>query len=201
MNHYLLFSFFLLFSPSGFSQKFAFEYWHDGKIILDSGDTLKGQVKYNMQDDLVQFQTNGRLETYTARKIISFEIFDSTIKRYREFYTFPYAVKGQYKAPVFFELIEEGKMTMLAREALETKTYSSFYYYGSYTRIILVNKYFLLKEDGAIQPFSGKKNELLELMGNKGDEVQKYMRENKLDVDRKYDIGRTVAYYNSFFKR
>lgn len=200
MNLRFAFLFLLLGSAGASAQKFAFEYWHEGKIILESGDTLRGNVKYSMQDDVVQFQTNRTVETYTARKILFFEIFDGTIKRYRQFYSLPYAKSGQYKAPVFFELLEEGKMTLLAREALETRTYSSYYYYGATTRLVLVDKYFLLHEDGSIQPFTGKKSDLYDLMGAKADQVQAYAKENRLDFDKKYDRAEMVGYYNSLFK-
>jgi hypothetical protein len=140
------------------AQQFAFEYWHDGTMVLDTGDTLRGNIKYDLQNDLIQYQTEGRLESYTARKVLFFEIFDATVKRYRIFYSLPYALAGQYKAPVFFELIEEGKLTVLCREVLEYRTYSSpFYYYGTYTRLVLVNKYFVLKENGIIEEFISKK--------------------------------------------
>jgi len=91
-------------------------------------------------------------------------------------------------------------MTFLAREALETRTYSSFYYYGTNTRLVLVNKYFLMKENGMIVPFTGKKNDLIELMGTKGDEVAKFAKKNRLDFDKKYEASQMVAYYNSLFK-
>ncbi len=192
--------FFLVIPAFSSAQKFPFEFWHEGKIVLESGDTLRGPVKYSMQEDLVQFQTDRTVETFTSRKVLFFEIFDVTIKRYRQFYSLPYAVTGQYRAPVFFELLEEGKMTLLAREALESRTYSSFYYYGTYTRLILVNKFFLMKENGTIAPFTGKKNDLIELMGTRGEQVSRFAKENRLDFDKKYDVGQMVAYYNSLFK-
>jgi len=182
------------------AQKFPFEFWHEGKIILESGDTLKGMVKYNMQEDLVQLQTDRTVETYTSRKVLFFEIFDVTVKRYRQFYSLPYAVTGQYRAPVFFELLEEGKMTLLSREALESRTYSSFYYYGSYTRLVLVDKFFFMKENGTIAQFTGKKNDLIELMGTRGEQVAKFAKEKRLDFDKKYDVAQIVAYYNSLIK-
>jgi hypothetical protein len=181
-------------------QQFAADLWHPGKIVLEGGDTLKGQLKYNLQNDVVQLQSHGRLETYTPRKIVFFEIFDQTVKRYRGFYSLPYTNAGQYKAPVFFELMEEGKMTLLCRESMEYKTYSSNYYYGSYTRLVLVNKFFFLKEDGSIVPFTGNKNDLLELMGTNGDNVKKYARQKKLNFDNKYGFGAMVNYYNTLVK-
>jgi len=183
------------------AQNFAFEYWHQGKILLETGDTLKGDIQYNMQTDLLQLQANNKIETYSARKVLFCEIFDNTVKKYRQFYSLPYSTSAGYKAPIFFELLTEGKMTLLSREFLEYRTYnSSFYYYGSYTRLVLVNKYFLLQENGEIVEFNEKKGEWLQRMGNYSDEVEKYAKKNKLNFEDKYELARIVEYYNSFYK-
>ena len=50
---------------------------------------------------------------------------------------------------------------------------------------------------GTIEDFRGNKNDLLDLMGNKGKEVEKYIRSNRLDFEDKYDVAKIVAYYNS----
>ncbi len=180
------------------AQKFPSDYWHEGKIVLEAGDTIRGNIKYDLQNDLLQFEKDGRLESFSARKAIFFEIFDKTSKRYRDFYSLPYAATGVYKAPIFFELLSEGKMTLLCRESIEFKSYpNSFYYYGSTTRLVLVNKYFLLKDNGTIEPFVGKRNDLIYLMGNKGETVEKFIKTNKLSVDNKYQFAEIVSYYNS----
>jgi hypothetical protein len=197
----LLFVFALLISLTAEAQQFSFEFWHNGYLILEGGDTLKGQLKYNLQSDLLQLRTDSHLETYTARKVVFFEIFDAVTKNYRKFYSLPYASNNSYKAPVFFELLTEGKMTLLTRENLEYKTYSSFYYYGSYTRLVLVNKYFLLGDSGNINEFRGKRNDWIYEMGNYGDEVQKYAKSNKLDFDEKKDLTRIIEYYNTFYNK
>ena len=112
----------------------------------------------------------------------------------------PYAVTGNYKTPVFFELLAEGKMTLLARELLEYKTFNSMYYYGSYTRLVLSYKFFLMDENGDIKEFTGKKNDLLALMGRKADEVDRYIKSNRLKIEDKVDFGKIVTYYNSLFQ-
>jgi hypothetical protein len=181
-------------------QEFAFEYWHEGRVVTDDNDTLKGSIQYNQQSDLIQLKRGSALDTYTARKVVFFEIFDVTINQYRQFYSLPYSLNGnQYKAPVFFELLTEGKLTVLSRESLEYRTYSAFNYYGTYTRLVLVNKYFLLDESGDIVDFKGNKNDWLYLMGSRGSEVQKYAKTNKLDFDDKEDLIKIVSYYNSLF--
>jgi hypothetical protein len=195
-------SFLLLSAVALRAQQFAFEYWHDGKLILDSGDTLRGNIKYDLQNDLIQYQSENRLESFTARKVIFFEIFDASVKRYRSFYSLPYSLAGQYKAPVFFELLVEGKLTVLCREALEYRTYSNpFYYYGTYTRLVLVNKYFILKENGEIEEFISKKREWYDLMGTRASEVQRYAKANRLDLTDKYELAKVISYYNSFFEK
>lgn len=188
----------LVYSLSFGQQNWPSELWHDGKIVLVDGDTLKGMVKYDFQQNLVQFTENNRqAEIYTARKVLFFEIFDETVHKYRKFFVLPYSNPSNYKAPVFFELLEEGKMTLLSRELLEYKTYNNSFYGGSYSRMVQTYYYYLLKEDGTIEDFRGKTNDLLDLMGNKGKAVEKYIRENRLDLDDKYDVAKAVAYYNA----
>ena len=191
-------AFLMLISFGASSQNWPFEMWHDGKIVLNEGDTLKGYVKYDMQQDLVQYSLDERKsEVYTARKVLYFEIFDNTIHKYRRFFTLPYAVNANYRTSIFFELLEEGKMTLLSRELLEYKTYNSPYYVGSFSRLVLTNKFFFLQDDGTIEEFRGTRHDLLDMMGRQADAVDKYMRSNNLRFDDKQDISQIVAYYNS----
>lgn len=191
----------LSFLGQSLAQKFPSDLWHEGKIVLLEGaDTLVGQVKYDLQQDLIQYTSSQKtIEAYSAKKVLFFEIFDVTVHKYRSFYALPFSTQSGYKAPVFFELLEEGKLTLLSREAIETKTYSSMYYYGSYSRQVLVYRYFFLDESGAINEFTGNKKDLLELMGKKADAVEDYIKVNRLKVDEKYDFAQIVKYYNSLF--
>lgn len=174
------------------------EIWHDGKVVMLAGDTLKGILKYDLRQDLVQYVvSNNKAEIYSARKVLFFEIFDETVHKYRQFFALPYSNPSGYKAPMFFELLEEGKITLLSRELLEYKTYNNTFYGGSYSRLVQTYYYYLLMEDGTIEDFKGNKNDLIALMGNKGKTVEKYIKANRLDFDDKYDLAKIVAYYNS----
>ena len=182
------------------AQQWPSELWHEGKIVLLEGDTLKGNIKYDLQQDMVQYAyTDKRIDAFTARKVLYFEIFDNTVHKYRQFFALPFSALSTYKTPVFFELLEEGKMTLLARESLEYRSYNSPYYIGSYSRLVLIYKYFFLDETGDIQEFIGNKNDLLELMGRKAEDVERYMKTNRLKFDDKNDLIKIIAYYNSLF--
>ena len=197
-KHVLSVGLLLFISFAVHAQRWPFELWHDGRIVLVQGDTLKGLVKYDLQRDLVQFTRNDKtVEAYTARKVLFFEIFDNTVHKYRQFYALPYTTTGSYRVPIFFELLEDGKLTLLAREALEQKTYSAGFYGGSYSRLELVNSFYFLDEKGEITHFSGSRNELLEKMGKKAENVERYMRENRLKHNEKYDFAKIIAYYNT----
>lgn len=192
--------FLLVAATETLAQKFPSDLWHEGKIVLLEGDTLRGSVKYDLQQDLVQYGVaDQRTTAFSARKVLFFEIYDTSVRRYRQFFALPFSTTGSYKAPVFFELLEEGKMTLLSRESVEYRTYNSPYYMGSYSRLVLVYKYFFLDEEGNISEFTGNKSDLLQLMNNKSEEVEKYIKANKLKYDDKYDFARIVAYYNSLF--
>ena len=185
-------------APWAKAQNWPSEVWHEGRIVLVGGDTLRGLVKYDLQQDLIQYNLNDtRTEAFSARKILFFEIFDNSVRKYRQFFALPYSTPTGYKAPIFFELLEEGKLTLLSREAVEFRTYNSPYYIGSYSRQVLVNTYYFLNDKGDITEFTGNKNDLLDLMGKKSKEVEKYIKANKLRYEDKYDFARIVAYYNS----
>jgi hypothetical protein len=111
----------------------------------------------------------------------------------------PFNTPAGYKSAVFFELLEEGKMTLLVREALEYRTYTNPYYVGSYSRLVLVYKYFFMDDNGKIEEFTGDKRDLLDLMGKNADDVEKYIKTNRLKVDEKYDFAKIIAYYNSLY--
>lgn len=188
----------MLSSPASSQRQWPSELWHEGRIVLLDGDTLKGTLKYDFQQNMVQYAvSNKQAEAYSARKVLFFEIFDETVHRYRKFFVLPYSNASNYKSPIFFELLEEGKLTLLSRDLLEYKTYNSGFYGGSYTLLVETHSYYLLKPDGNIEDFRGNKNDLLEMMGEKRKSVEKYIKSNRLDFDEKYDVAKMVAYYNS----
>ncbi|MBT1687271.1 hypothetical protein [Dawidia soli] len=183
------------------AQEWPFELWHEGKIVLLEGDTLRGLVKYDLQQDVLQYNgaSGQKVVAYSARKVLFFEIFDNTVHRYRQFFALPFNTPAGYKSAVFFELLEEGKMTLLAREALEYRTYNNPYSYYASSRLVLVYKYFFMDDNGKIEEFTGDKRDLLDLMGKNADDVEKYIKTNRLKVDEKYDFAKIIAYYNSLY--
>lgn len=194
--------FWLTVAPTfSFEQTLSIDLWHNGKIVVDGGDTIKGLIKYDLQD-LIQLRHANQLESFSAEKVLFFEIFDQSNKHIRQFFSLPFAKSGQYKTPIFFELLSKGKLTLLSREKVEARTTASGHiYYPPKIRLSLTNNYFLLKEDGNIESHSGKKKSWYQVMGSKANEVNEFVKSSKLDFKNKYDLQRIIDYYNSFFIR
>ncbi len=200
---------FWLAGLTSFAQEFPSEMWHNGLLVLMSGDTLKGQLKYDLVNDLVQVQASNVIKTYSARKIRYFEIFDRTINTYRYFYALPYRVQSNYQVPVLFEVLYEGKLSLLCREEIVTETvpeynsYPYYYYRGGLpyspnpSRTRLNYKYYFLEQNGEIQEYNMKKNSLLGFFGRKQAEVKQYMKKHNLKHDKMKDLVRLTAYYNA----
>ncbi|HTH56299.1 MAG TPA: hypothetical protein VL728_09655 [Cyclobacteriaceae bacterium] len=193
----LMIPFVILFTRTLTSaQTFPFDLWHQGKVITVNKDTIKGLVKYD-RENFLQIKHDEKTEIYNSSKVISFEIRDLSYKQDRQFFSLPYSTRGEYKTPFFFELISSGKLTVLSREMVETKTASSSHI--SYPPKIyrsLVEKYFLLKENGDIDAFRGKKKDWNELFSLRSNEVRNYAKQHKLDFSKKYQLKQIIDYYN-----
>ena len=190
----------LLTTVFTYSQNFPSEYWHSGKVLLMSGDTLKGEVKYNMTTDVVQFKTGERIQTFTSQKVLYFEIFDVTVEYFRRFITLPFNIRPNYKVPRIFELLQEGNVTLLCREQIVEQTNSSNLYYSPYSSFStqrLKYTYYFADKRGRLTEYTMKKRDLLIILKQRESQIKKFMSQNRLKADDKADLIRIVAYYNS----
>ena len=154
-----------------------------------------------LEYEVMTTNINKTIQTYSARKILFFEIFDATGDYFRQFYSLPYQVKPNYKVPILFELLYEGPMTLLTREhvVMDTTPHYNYYYRTStVSRQKLAYTYYFLPEGKKIYRYEAKKKELIDtIMKDKSSEIKKFMKKNKLKHDRKVDLIKITTYYNS----
>ncbi|WP_323755924.1 hypothetical protein [Roseivirga sp.] len=189
------------------AQTFPSELWHEGQVSLTDGSVKSGNLKYDLDRQTVQLKIGDRTEAYDASQVISFSFLQESIKSRRTFYSLPYAIQNNYKRPVFFEVVVTGKMTLLVREYVVVRNnnapsrLNSRYRYQDYSnfngnRSFLAYKMFLVKEDGIIRESSGKKNDVLFQFGEDRTELKKYVKKEKLRLDRLEDVAKLVQHYN-----
>jgi len=178
-------------------QYFPSELWHQGYLVTISGDTLRGNIKYNLDNDAVQLESNNRIQTFTGRNMNFFEIFDLVTENYRRFYSIPYPINLEYKVPRLFEMLYLGELTLVTREMIVQEAISPTVsaLYG--TRQRLSHIYYFVFKDGEVISFEGKKSLLFDIMKEKSNDIKTYVKKNNLKTDNLHDLVRITAFYNS----
>lgn len=187
----------ILMSISASAQKFSSEVWHKGFVVTVDQDTVRGDVRYDMETNIVLVSRNGVVQTFTSQKLFYVEIFDSLVETYRQFYSIPYNVKYDYQVPILFEVLYEGPLSLLSRESIVTETVNSSVYGTSFLQTVVRNTFYFLDKQGTMKVFSGRKQDLLTIMARKQGQVKDFIKKNKLDTDDVRDLIRVTAFYNS----
>lgn len=186
------------------AQEYPSEMVHDGKVVLLSEEVIEGKIKYDLENDIIQVVVNGSVQTYSARKILYFTIYDESVEMFRTFYAIPYEVQPNYEVPILFEVLYEGSLSLLAREQIVTETvpqYSSSYRSTiNMTRTRLSYEYFFLDKNGNFTKYNMKKFELYEVMRKKESQIKQYIKKNNLKHDSRRDLVRIIAYYNALIQ-
>tara|TARA_B100000959_G_C14973015_1_gene620475 strand:+ start:824 stop:1450 length:627 start_codon:yes stop_codon:yes gene_type:complete len=195
-------------SNYNFAQEFPSDIWHKGLLVTNSGDTIEGDLKYDFESQSIQLDEGETIKAFNVNNLFFFEIYDKTIRDYRQFYSLMYEVGYEYSVPILFEMMIEGKISLLLRERIVAETNQS-YFPSNYSYGIMpsfsnnygyVNKvkydYFFLTDDGKIHRFKGKKKEILTLMQDKYSVMKEYISKNKISLKKMSDIARLVNYYN-----
>ncbi|MDA1269430.1 MAG: hypothetical protein O2829_10150, partial [Bacteroidetes bacterium] len=100
--------------------QFPSQIWHKGTLNLADGSLVKGLVKYDLENNLVQLQEE-TIITFSASNVSSFDIFDEIYGGIRKFYSLPFALNGEYETPIFFEVLTQGEhIALLCREYIAT---------------------------------------------------------------------------------
>ena len=201
--------FILLVPLNIIAQQFPSDMWHPGQLVTKGGDTIKGDLKYDFDNQSIQLDDGKTLKDYNVNNLYFFEIFDETINDYRQFYSLLYEISYNYRVPVLFEMVIEGELSLLLREKIVAESVSNNYFpsYYSYSMIpryqnnySYINKikydYFFLNPKGKIYKFSGKKRELFQIMDKKSKEIKEYFNDKKINLKKMVDIVKVTNYYN-----
>ena len=173
--------------------------WHKGIVVTTDQDTISGEIKYDFPTNMITLVKKEAVIAFSSHKLIYFEIYDEDYKSYRKFYTIPYKNTSNYMTPILFELQYESVLSLLSREKIVMETSSMGYGYG----LPIVSQpsvrydFFFLTKAGKITQFSGSKKDLLRILAKKKNELQTFIKSNRLKTDELRDLVRIIAFYNS----
>ena len=198
----LLVIFLICRSVPASGQRFSSEVWHSGKLVLLEGETLEGRIKYDMENKSVLYTSDGnRVQAYSPKKILSFELYDEVLQAYRIFYILPYRDRSGYEAPYIFELSYEGPyMSLLRIEEIELVVRSMPYMYSTWTDEEVVYTYFFLDRRGLLE-FNGKKSDIPRVFRDRPAEMKRFIKDERLKLDRLDHLIRICSHYNSLLSQ
>jgi phage antirepressor YoqD-like protein len=200
-----LFGLVLLFIPLHISaQKFIFSknHWHQGEITLKTGETLQGLVKYHLEHDLVELQSENTTKTFGSTLLESFSFIDTLTKVERVFYSLPTSTQTGYKTYHLYEVIGEGDFAILTREKVVMKPHNKgreLKGTGKYD-LVLEDSFYYLDKDGIVK-HCGKINDLAGLLDVSSTDLKQYIKTNKVNMTKRNDFMNMITYYSIYTKK
>lgn len=188
--------------------------WQNGLVVLTSGDSASGSIAYHFREEVVEVTNEDQsISTFSPVNVAYFVVMNEYTGEQQLFRTL-YWDQGKdytdFKKPTFFEQLNEGKFTLIIREAYTQKNAGTMSDTGPYGREYesrstvngyFVNEvrplYYILLPDGEIQTLRRVKKDLLRLCGNKSRMVKKYARKNKLSYEKPRELKAIINYYNT----
>ena len=218
--HKLFFIFFIgtisLASLTVRAQRVDIQEWAKGRVILTSGDTLTGPVTYHRTEDIVRVTLpDGSIQAFAPVNVASFSVsdgrFSQTFKPYMWNRDNDYS---DYKAPAFFEQLNEGRYSLVKRETVVRRNLNSGpiyagygryydpYGYGNSSRYVdqVQDLFYLNTPDNKIVSLRRPKRDLEEVFGRKNKEMKSFIAANRLDYDNARDLVLIVSHFNEISK-
>lgn len=190
-----------------FAQNFSKEYWHKGEVYLLTEESIKGSIRYDLDQNNITIRTpDNKLRSYNASQVEQFWIEDELQKRVRYFYSLPQITKDDYRVLYFFELLTEGKITLLCRENFVVKQvgYYSPYMWGGWTNggsyVVQEDDYFLLNNEGNVVDVEEDREAIMNLFGKKKDVMELYLIDHNNKLRNREDLLQMIRYYNEVYK-
>ncbi len=205
MKKTVYFFWLIFFSFALNAQEFSLEKWHYGEIDLNSGETLKGFIRYNFKDNIVDYNWGKTYRKFSARNLSAFQIKDTLTQQIRTFYTFLLPNLNQDLVPSFLELLVEGDISLLSRSFIKHKTRN--YYNSSFSGLsvssyrALEHDFFIIKNHKKIIPLPISPQDIINSFNHHKEKLETYRKKNRLKLSKKTDIIKIVNYYNALNRK
>lgn len=177
------------------------EDWQTGNIHLFTKEVVKGYpVKYDFGSDLAEIKDtkNDTVVYVPGHQIREFEVYSPQEKKVHVYINeFKYTKKAY--PPVFYELLAAGKMELLKKikVVLIKANYNSTLDVGSKTDTKSLRfELFVYNGKEMIKLIKSKKK-ILALLEDKKEQINQYIKDEKISVKKEEDLIKLFTYYNS----
>lgn len=185
-----------VYNASG--QNLPSDYWHPGAVVFINGDSVSGKVKYDFDQNIVQLSYDDRIYSYTPQKVDRFYFLDITrdsIQRYVKTYAF--YKNDNYKIPLFFEVLVEGKRPLLRRESVVIRSTPGMMVQGFSNAYRMVDYDYYYQKGDEVLDVPSRRKKLAKTFGNEWKNMYDYIKEHKIRTSSDKDLARLYNYYNA----
>jgi hypothetical protein len=200
------------------SQDLSVQQWPQGQVLLTTGDTLSGAIVYHLKTEVLQVkQADGATKTYSPVHVAGFTVFNEQQRRFQTFRAYFWSRRASYsafKTPAFFEVVAEGKYTLVKREALAVRNqdpiprYAAFgryyepypadkaSYNGLYSQVVAVKQFYVLTPEKELVALRNPRKDLSDLFRDKAAVMDQYMKKKNLSYRNSTDLIPVIRHFN-----
>lgn len=179
--------------------------WHEGNVKLNAAipqfggaesDSLAGiQIRYNvLNNELEVLAKKNDIRVIKTSYLKSFETEGPAEKRFVNVKT----LSADSELKGVFEVLSEGKLTLLKhyKPKITKPNYNPGFGTGQKNTIVRMDSDYYVLTNGKPEKFTANKKALLALMGEKGKEVESYLKENRVGLKSDSDLKGVFEFYN-----
>lgn len=174
--------------------------WAEGKVDFVNGKTTTLPIKYDLiKDELLFHSKTDSVAFAFVDQVKGFSFTSSVIEESNilmpVFNSGYPAVDGQTPAS-FYQVIADGKVKLLKHYKKIIRTEKAFNSATSTRSFVLSDVYYLFIDNQITRIKPGQKT-ILAALGDKADQLKRYMQSNKIDYKNDAALANLFSYYNS----
>ena len=176
------------------------EGWNVGEIVLSSGEKIKGEIQYDLDQNVAMIKHDGLVKAFSAYNIDHFRFLDTEMSMIRSFYTLPFQNGNEPERLMFFELIFEDGFAIFNRELEVSKKHAvlaqrPYVQNNEVEELVKISSYYIFTPDGNFQKVKTEESDLadkLSLGKQEKKEMRQFIYENELNLNYRSDFIKVI---------
>jgi len=181
-------SYFYYGDPSGM---FLSEAWLEGTALLKDGTEMLGTFRYNIYRQKMQCIVEGDTFAFAKPCELEWVMIEESRFIYSTFVRNDFEVSNSW-----FEVLSDGNYELLLRRYIKYRVTDGDDDHSN-DQLYKLEEYYTRDEDGDPERLYVSKKSLLEAMKDHDEEVEAFMKAEKIKLKEQKDLVKLFAYYNS----
>lgn len=174
--------------------------WNKANILLYQSETvIEGYpVKYDVKSDLIEIKTNAGIKILDVKKVKNIVWVDSITSAPHYFVNAGEFKKEGVPSKGLLEVLVDGTLPLVKKTELFVKkpTYNAALDVGTRDTKIYLKEIIYYAIEGEMVKVKGKKD-VLAAAGDRANEIESYIKSNKLNMNKEVDLIKVFEFLNS----